>query len=100
MDTDTTNILILDLGGFNMRDLTAEINECEKQIIEKRNLLNDTDYKLLRQLDGGDKMDDATKNRRKEARAIINKLEAEIAHLKVMLEAQPEEEKRTDETDM
>lgn len=96
MDTDTTNILILDLGGFNMRDLTAEINECEKQIIEKRNLLNDTDYKLLRQLDGGDPMDDATKNRRKEARAIINKLEAEIAHLRAMLEAQLEEEKQID----
>ncbi len=83
-----------------MMDYEREIVDKERTIIEQRNYLNDTDYKLLRQLDGGDPMDDATKNRRKEARATINKLEAEIAHLRAMLEAQLEEEKRIDVTDM
>ena len=83
-----------------MMDYEREIVDKERTIIEQRNYLNDTDYKLLRQLDGGDPMDDATKNRRKEARAIINKLEAEIAHLRAMLESQLEEEKQIDVADM
>lgn len=65
-----------------MRDFKAEINEREKRIIEAKNLLNDTDYKLLRELDGGDRMDEETKARRKEARRVINELEQEISALK------------------
>lgn len=65
-----------------MRDFEAEINEREKRIIEAKNLLNDTDYKLLRELDGGDRMDEETKARRKEARRVINELEQEISALK------------------
>ncbi len=65
-----------------MRDFEAEINECERRIIEARNLLNDTDYKLLRELDGGEKMDTETKARRTEARRLINELEQEIIALR------------------
>ena len=65
-----------------MMDYEREIINRERTIIEQRNYLNDTDYKLLRQLDGGDPMDDATKQKRKEARALINQLEVEIAHLR------------------
>lgn len=65
-----------------MRDFEAEINEREKRIIEAKNLLNDTDYKLLRELDGGDRMDEETKARRKEARRVINELEQKISALK------------------
>lgn len=65
-----------------MRDFEAEINEREKRIIEAKNLLNDTDYKLLRELDGGDRMDEEAKARRKEARRVINELEQEISALK------------------
>lgn len=65
-----------------MRDFEAEINEREKRIIEAKNLLNDTDYKLLRELDGGEKMDMETKARRTEARRVINELEQEIATLR------------------
>ena len=65
-----------------MRDFEAEINEREKRIIEAKNLLNDTDYKLLRELDGGDRMDEEPKARRKEARRVINELEQEISALK------------------
>lgn len=64
-----------------MRDYQSEINIREREIIEKRNFLNDTDYKLLRQLDGGDQMDDATKEQRRLARARINELEVEIKQL-------------------
>ena len=64
-----------------MRDYQSEINVREREIIEKRNFLNDTDYKLLRQLDGGDPMDDATKEQRRLARARINELEVEIKQL-------------------
>lgn len=65
-----------------MRDFKAEINEREKRIIEAKNLLNDTDYKLLRELDGGEKMDTKTKTRRTEARRMINELEQEIVALR------------------
>lgn len=65
-----------------MRDFKAEINEREKRIIEAKNLLNDTDYKLLRELDGGEKMDTKTKTRRTEARRVINELEQEIVALR------------------
>ena len=65
-----------------MIDYEREIINRERTIIEQRNFLNDTDYKLLRQLDGGEPMDDVTKQKRKEARALINQSEVEIAHLR------------------
>lgn len=65
-----------------MRNFELEINKREKQIIEARNLLNDTDYKLLRELDGGEAMDAETKRMRKEARETINELEQEICALR------------------
>lgn len=75
-----------------MMDYEREIINRERTIIEQRNFLNDTDYKLLRQLDGGDPMDDATKQKRKEARALINQLEVEIAHLRAAWELEQERE--------
>lgn len=74
-----------------MMDYEREIINRERAIIEQRNFLNDTDYKLLRQLDGGDPMDDATKQKRKEARALINQLEVEIANLRTAWEQESEE---------
>lgn len=65
-----------------MKDLELEINGREKRIIEARNLLNGTDYKLLRELDGGEAMDAETKRLRKEARETINRLEQEICTLR------------------
>ena len=73
-------------------DYEREIINRERTIIEQRNYLNDTDYKLLRQLDGGDPMDDATKQKRKEARALINQLEVDISHLRAEWEETIEEE--------
>lgn len=75
-----------------MMDYEREIINRERTIIEQRNFLNDTDYKLLRQLDGGDPMDDATKQKRKEARALINQSEVEIAHLREAWELEQESE--------
>ena len=75
-----------------MMDYEREIINRERTIIEQRNFLNDTDYKLLRQLDGGEPMDDVTKQKRKEARAMINQLEVEIAHLRAAWELEQESE--------
>ena len=75
-----------------MMDYEREIINRERTIIEQRNFLNDTDYKLLRQLDGGDPMDDTTKQKRKEARALINQSEVEIAHLRAAWELEKESE--------
>lgn len=75
-----------------MMDYEREIINRERTIIEQRNFLNDTDYKLLRQLDGGDPMDDTTKQKRKEARALINQLEVEITHLRAAWEQEKESE--------
>ena len=74
-----------------MRDYQSEINIREREIIEKRNFLNDTDYKLLRQLDGGDPMDDATKEQRRLARARINQLEVEISAIQTEWDAERDE---------
>ena len=74
-----------------MRDYQSEINVREREIIEKRNFLNDTDYKLLRQLDGGDPMDDATKEQRRLARARINQLEIEISAIQTEWDDEQEE---------
>lgn len=75
-----------------MMDYEREIINRERTIIEQRNFLNDTDYKLLRQLDGGDPMDDTTKQKRKEARDLINQLEVEITHLRAAWEQEKESE--------
>ena len=75
-----------------MMDYEREIINRERAIIEQRNFLNDTDYKLLRQLDGGDPMDDTTKQKRKEARALINQSEVEIVHLRAAWELEKESE--------
>ena len=75
-----------------MMDYEREIINRERTIIEQRNFLNDTDYKLLRQLDGGDPMHDNTKQKRKEARALINQLEVEIDHLRAAWEHEQERE--------
>lgn len=75
-----------------MMDYEREIINRERTIIEQRNFLNDTDYKLLRQLDGGDPMDEATKQKRKEARVLINQSEVEIAHLRAAWELEQESE--------
>ena len=75
-----------------MMNYEREIINRERTIIEQRNFLNDTDYKLLRQLDGGDPMDDVTKQKRKDARALINQLEVEIAHLRAAWEQEKERE--------
>ena len=50
-------------------------------IAKLKNYLNDTDYKLLRELDGGEKMDDNTKLNRANARKDINIHEANIKKL-------------------
>ena len=75
-----------------MMDYEREIINRERAIIEQRNFLNDTDYKLIRQLDGGDPMDDTTKQKRKEARALINQSEVEIVHLRAAWELEKESE--------
>ena len=82
-----------------MMDYEREIINRERTIIEQRNYLNDTDYKLLRQLDGGDPMDDDTKQKRKEARALINQLEVEIAHLRAAWEQDNEREEEMHPSD-
>lgn len=56
------------------------------QITELKNYLIDTDYKLLRELDGGEPMDSETKLKRKEARSKINELEALIAEEQLKIE--------------
>lgn len=80
-------------------DYEREIINRERAIIEQRNLLNDTDYKLIRQLDGGDPMDDDTKQKRKEARALINQSEVEISHLRAEWEDAIEEEMHPSDED-
>ena len=57
------------------------INRNYAEIADLKSYLTDTDYMLMRQLDGGDPMPEEVKTRRAEARARINVCEAEIAKL-------------------
>ena len=64
-----------------MKDYIELINKEYSEIAKLKNYLNDTDYKLLRELDGGEKMDDNTKLNRANARKDINIHEANIKQL-------------------
>ena len=64
-----------------MKDYIELINKEYSEIAKLKNYLNDTDYKLLRELDGGEKMDDDTKLNRANARKDINIHEANIKQL-------------------
>ena len=64
-----------------MKDYIELINKEYAEIAKLKNYLNDTDYKLLRELDGGEKMDDNTKLNRANARKDINIHEANIKQL-------------------
>ena len=64
-----------------MKDYIELINKEHSEITKLKNYLNDTDYKLLRELDGGEKMDDNTKLNRANARKDINIHEATIKQL-------------------
>ena len=64
-----------------MKDYIELINKEYSEIAKLKNYLNDTDYKLLRELDGGEKMDDNTKLNRANARKDINIHEATIKQL-------------------
>ena len=64
-----------------MKNHVELINKEYSEITKLKNYLNDTDYKLLRELDGGEKMDDNTKLNRANARKDINIHEANIKQL-------------------
>ena len=64
-----------------MKDYIELINKEYSEIAKLKNYLNDTDYKLLRELDGGEKMDDDTKLNRANARKDINIHEVNIKQL-------------------
>ena len=64
-----------------MKDYIELINKEYSEIAKLKNYLNDTDYKLLRELDSGEKMDDNTKLNRANARKDINIHEANIKQL-------------------
>lgn len=64
-----------------MKNYIELINKEYSEIAKLKNYLNDTDYKLLRELDGGEKMDDNTKLNRANARKDINIHEENIKQL-------------------
>ena len=64
-----------------MKNYIELINKEYSEIAKLKNYLNDTDYKLLRELDGGEKMDDDTKLNRANARKDINIHEVNIKQL-------------------
>ena len=65
-----------------MKNYYTLINKEYAEITKLKNYLNDTDYKLLRELDGGEKMDEETKLNRSNARKEINIHENNIKLLK------------------
>lgn len=69
-----------------MKNYIDLINEQYKIIQENKNYLNDTDYKVIRELDGGEAVDDTTRKKRAEARKIINDCEALIKEIEVAMQ--------------
>ena len=65
-----------------MKNYIELINKEYSEITKLKNYLNNTDYKLLRELDGGEKMDEETKLNRSNARKEINIHEDNIKLLK------------------
>lgn len=61
-----------------MKDYKRLIDIEYSEITRLKNYLNDTDYKLLRELDGGEPVDYETRSNRINARIEINKHEDNI----------------------
>lgn len=53
--------------------------EAERRILEAQEYLNATDYKVIKWMEGEDELDPEIKEKRKEARRIINEAQEEIA---------------------
>ena len=68
-----------------------EINVRYSEIIELKNYLNDTDYQTLREFEGGEKMSEAVKSKRSEARLRINVLQAEISEFEARMQEEEQE---------
>ena len=64
-----------------MKDFEFEINQRYQKIFVLKDYLSSTDYQRIRELDGGEPMKEEVRLKRAEARALINKLEDEIAAL-------------------
>lgn len=64
-----------------MKDFEFEINQRYQKIFVLKDYLSSTDYQRIRELDGGDPMKEEVRLKRAKARALINKLENEIAAL-------------------
>jgi hypothetical protein len=67
---------------INMKDYELLINEQCSIIHEEKNLLSDTDYQVLREIEGGTPISATLSARRALARARINDAEVEIERLK------------------
>lgn len=65
-----------------MKDFELLINEQCSIIHEEKNLLSDTDYQVLREIEGGVQMSAEMREMRSLARARINDAEVEIERLK------------------
>jgi hypothetical protein len=65
-----------------MKDYELLINEQCSIIHEEKNLLSDTDYQVLREMEGGTPISATLSARRTLARARINDAEVEIERLK------------------
>ena len=69
-----------------MENYEKLINEQYVIIQSYKNYLNDTDYKVIRELDGGEAVDADTRKKRAEARVRINDCESIIERIKAAMQ--------------
>ena len=75
-----------------MKDFELLINEQCSIIHEEKNLLSDTDYRVIREIEGGTPISATLSARRAMSRMRINAAEAEIERLKQERDKEMEEQ--------
>ena len=74
--------------------LKEQVCQSEQRILELKNYLTSKDYQTIREMQGGEPMDDETKKACADARAEINELEAKIKADEGMIKVIEEEKEK------
>jgi hypothetical protein len=63
---------------MKQQEKSEQLNRLHEEILKAESFLNSTDYMTIREMEGGEPMPEEVKQKRAEARAIINECQAQI----------------------
>ena len=63
---------------MKQQEKSEQLNRLHEEILKAESFLNSTDYMTIREMEGGEPMPEEVKQKRAEARVIINECQAQI----------------------